>query len=261
MIAVIGNYDYFQDFIFQQDGRLRIRLISTGIDATKGVFSASLDDPKAGKETKTGTLIAPHRLGVNHDHFFSYRIDLDIDGEENNFVRQRLVAEPQPKDSPRQGIWTVERETVPSELAAQTLMKVETPALLTFVSSTERNRMGYPTAYQLIFPNTRPLVSMEDPIYRRAGFLRNNLWVTRYKEDELFSAGTAVNQSAANQGLPVYASDNEAIVGTDLVAWPMIGFHHVPMAEDWPVMPAKVDEIELKPRNFFDRNPALDVPE
>ena len=261
MIAVIGNYDYFQDFIFQQDGRLRIRLISTGIDATKGVFSASLDDPKAGEETKTGTLIAPHRLGVNHDHFFSYRIDLDIDGEENNFVRQRLVAEPQPKDSPRQGIWTVERETVPSERAAQTVMKVEAPALLTFVSGTERNRMGYPTAYQLIFPNTRPLVSMEDPIYRRAGFLRNNLWVTRYKEDELFSAGTAVNQSDANQGLPVYASDNEAIVETDIVAWPMIGFHHVPMAEDWPVMPAKVDEIELKPRNFFDRNPALDVPE
>jgi primary-amine oxidase len=41
----------------------------------------------------------------------------------------------------------------------------------------------------------------------------------------------------------------------------MIGFHHVPMAEDWPVMPAKVDEIVLKPRNFFDRNPALDVPD
>jgi len=26
-------------------------------------------------------------------------------------------------------------------------------------------------------------------------------------------------------------------------------------------MPAKVDEIVLKPRNFFDRNPALDVPD
>jgi primary-amine oxidase len=41
----------------------------------------------------------------------------------------------------------------------------------------------------------------------------------------------------------------------------MIGFHHVPMAEDWPVMPSKIDEITLKPRNFFNRNPALDVPE
>jgi len=26
-------------------------------------------------------------------------------------------------------------------------------------------------------------------------------------------------------------------------------------------MPSKVDEITLKPRNFFNRNPALDVPE
>ena len=51
-----------------------------------------------------------------------------------------------------------------------------------------------------------------------------------------------------------------SIENRDLVAWPTIGFHHVPMAEDWPVMPAKVDEIVLKPRNFFDRNPALDLP-
>ena len=41
MVATIGNYDYFQDYVFQQDGRLRIRLISTGIDAVKGVFSAT----------------------------------------------------------------------------------------------------------------------------------------------------------------------------------------------------------------------------
>ena len=32
------------------------------------------------------------------------------------------------------------------------------------------------------------------------------------------------------------------------------------MIEHWPVMPAKVDEIVLKPRNSFDRKPALDLP-
>ena len=32
------------------------------------------------------------------------------------------------------------------------------------------------------------------------------------------------------------------------------------MIEHWPVMPAKVDEIVLKPRNFFDNNPAIDIP-
>ena len=261
MVAVIGNYDYFQDYIFQQDGRIRIRLISTGIDATKGVFSASLDDARAAEETQTGTLIAPYRLGVNHDHFFSYRIDMDVDGVDNTFVRQRLVSAQQPTDAPRQGIWKVHQERVLSEQQAQTTMKVDKPALLTFTSSTARNEMGYPTSYQLMFPNTHPLVTMDDVIYQRAGFLKNNLWVTRYKRDELFSTGLAVNQSDVGQGLPQYAADNEVIEDTDLVAWPMIGFHHVPMAEDWPVMPAKVDEITLKPRNFFNRNPALDVPE
>lgn len=260
MVAVIGNYDYFQDYVFQQDGRLRIRLISTGIDATKGVFAASLQDSGALDETAYGTLIAPHRLGVNHDHFFSYRVDMDVDGVENNFLRQKLVAEAQPKDAPRQGVWRVATEQVTTEQSAQTVMRVEKPALLTFASSNATNQMGYPTGYQLIFPNIRPLVTSEDPIYQRAGFLKNNLWVTRYQPDEIFSAGIAVNQSAKGEGLPRYAEDDESIEDTDIVAWPTIGFHHVPMAEDWPVMPAKVDEIVLKPRNFFDRNPALDVP-
>jgi primary-amine oxidase len=261
MVAVIGNYDYFQDYVFQQDGRVRIRLISTGIDATKGVFAATLADAAAQTETATGTLIAPYRLGVNHDHFFSYRIDFDIDGTDNNFVRQRLQSVRQPNDAIRQGVWGVTREAVKSEQQAQTVMQVDKPALLTFSSATSTNAMGYDTSYQLMFPNIRPLVTLDDPIYQRAGFLKNNLWVTKYNRDELFSSGVAVNQSAPGVGLPHYASNNDALENNDLVAWPTIGFHHVPMAEDWPVMPAKVDEIVLKPRNFFDRNPALDVPE
>ena len=260
MAATIGNYDYFQDYIFQQDGSIRIRLISTGIDATKGVFAATLSDPTAASETQTGTLIAPFRLGVNHDHFFSYRIDLDVDGVGNHFERLRLVPAPQPDEAPRQGVWSVQRERVLNESGAQTVMDVDRPALLTFTSGKTTNQMGYPTGYQLIFPNIRALVTPEDDIYQRAGFLKNNLWVTRYKRDEIFSTGIAVNRSAPGIGLPLYASDEESIENTDLVAWPMIGFHHVPMAEDWPVMPAKVDEIVLKPRNFFDRNPALDLP-
>ena len=162
-----------------------------------------MTDADALDETAYGTLIAPHRLGVNHDHFFSYRVDMDIDGVENNFLRQKLVAEGQPEASARQGIWRVETEKVSTEQAAQTVMRVEKPALLTFASANATNQMGYPTAYQLIFPNIRPLVTPEDPIYQRAGFLKNNLWVTRYQPDEIFSAGIAVNQSAEGQGHPL----------------------------------------------------------
>ena len=62
-------------------------------------------------------------------------------------------------------------------------------------------------------------------------------------------------------GLPAWTEADRKLDDADLVAWVTLGFHHVPMAEDWPVMPAKVDAFELKPRNFFDRNPAIDVPE
>lgn len=38
-----------------------------------------------------------------------------------------------------------------------------------------------------------------------------------------------------------------------------VGFHEVPHAEDWPVLSREHLSFELKPSNFFDRNPALDL--
>lgn len=259
MVATIGNYDYFQDYVFGQDGRLRIRLISTGIDAVKGVVSETLADANAAADTKTGTLIAPYRVGVNHDHYFSYRIDMDVDGTANNFDRLRLRAIPQPKSAPRQGIWGVVPQRVKTEKQARTKMSAETPALLVFSSDTRQNAMGYPSAYQVMMPNVKPLVTQFDETFKRAYFVQNNLWVSRFKRDEIFASGLQANQSIPYLGLPEYIADNEALEGEDLVGWATMGFHHVPMAEDWPVMPSKVDEIVLKPRNFFDRNPAIDL--
>ena len=260
MVATIGNYDYFQDYVFTQDGRLRIRLISTGLDAAKAVLAETLASPSAETDTQTGTLIAPHRLGVNHDHFFSYRIDFDIDGTANDFSRMRLVATPQAKNAPRQGIWQVRSQRVSDEKSAQTAMSAERPAVLLFSNSRAKNAMGYPTGYQLIMPNIKPLVTPMDEAFKRAYWVNRNLWVTRFKRDEIFASGLPTNQSAPWLGLPEYIVDNENIEDTDIVAWATMGFHHVPMAEDWPVMPSKVDEIILKPRNFFDRNPAIDLP-
>ncbi|MEG9861870.1 MAG: hypothetical protein V6Z81_05135 [Parvularculales bacterium] len=259
MVATIGNYDYFQDYVFAQNGQLRIRLISTGIDAAKGVLSASLEDGTAAQETQTGTLIAPHRLGVNHDHFFSYRIDFDIDGVDNDFTRLRLQPVPQPNSALRSGIWQIIPQKIRDEQTAQTIMLASRPALLLFSSSNKKNAMGYPTGYQLMMPTIKPLVTPADEVFKRAHWVRKNLWVTRFKRNEIFASGIAVNQSAPWLGIPEYVADNETLGGNDIVAWATLGFHHAPMAEDWPVMPSKVDEIILKPRNFFDRNPAIDL--
>lgn len=42
--------------------------------------------------------------------------------------------------------------------------------------------------------------------------------------------------------------------------WHTFGLTHFPAPEDYPIMPAEPMTLLLRPRNFFDRNPALDVP-
>jgi len=37
--------------------------------------------------------------------------------------------------------------------------------------------------------------------------------------------------------------------------------HHMVRTEDWPVMPVLWHGFEIRPFDFFDRNPALDLPE
>ena len=54
---------------------------------------------------------------------------------------------------------------------------------------------------------------------------------------------------------------NRAIRDRDLVVWVSLGLSHHTRAEDWPVMPTEwFGSLSLEPFNFFDRNPAIDLP-
>jgi len=63
-------------------------------------------------------------------------------------------------------------------------------------------------------------------------------------------------------GLPqwIESHPNEKIDNEDVVLWHTFGITHFPSPEDFPVMPAEPMTLLLRPRNFFLRNPALDVP-
>ena len=50
------------------------------------------------------------------------------------------------------------------------------------------------------------------------------------------------------------------MVDTDIVVFVQFGINHVPRVEDFPVMPCEMLKVMFKPVNFFDKNPALDVP-
>ena len=62
-------------------------------------------------------------------------------------------------------------------------------------------------------------------------------------------------------GVVAWVGDgSESVENEDVVVWHTFGLTHVPAPEDFPIMPAEPVSLLLRPRNFFDRNPALDVP-
>lgn len=83
-------------------------------------------------------------------------------------------------------------------------------------------------------------------------------------DDQIYPAGRHVPQTSGepSQGLPQWIEDSstENIANTDVVLWHTFGITHFPSPEDYPVMPAEPMTLLLRPRNFFVRNPCLDVP-
>ncbi len=87
---------------------------ATGIVETKAVkdtMAAMSEDPS---KLSHGTLVDPNLVAVNHDHYFSYRLDLDVDGQNNSFMIDRLVPE-KITGQVRSSIWAVQSSTAKTE--------------------------------------------------------------------------------------------------------------------------------------------------
>ena len=85
--------------------------------------------------------------------------------------------------------------------------------------------------------------------------------MTPYHSEEQFPAGDYLNQHPGGAGLLAWTAANRSIENTRLCVWYTVGVMHNPRLEDWPVMPVKHAGFMLRPFNFFEGNPGLDVPE
>lgn len=258
MAPVVGNYDYLVDYVFDRAGDIDVRLGAYGIDATKGVASSSMSDPAAVADTAYGTLIGKRLVAVNHDHYMAFRIDMDVDGTGNRLVEDRIMPRRISENGPRRSLWQVESRTMAVEGPVTTPVNA---AQFRIESTTRKNAQGYPTSYQLMPGHTdSSILAPDDPIQMRAGFSAYTMWSSAYAPHELYAAGAYPNENPEVDGLPKWVSAKRSIDGNDLVLWYTIGFRHVPRAEDWPAMPGLWHGFRLRPFNFFDRSPALDVP-
>ena len=258
MAPEVGNYDYLLDYAFDRNGEIEVRVGAYGIIATKGVAATKMQDATAAADTQYGTLVAPNLVGVNHDHFMSFRVDMDVDGQADRLVLDRFVKRRLTNNPLRHILWQVERSVVATEGAVESM---HDPAWYRVESAGRRNALGNPTSYQLVPGHSDlSILDPDEPQQQRASFSENALWVTRYRPDENFAAGTYPNQNRSVEGLPQFIANREPVANQDLVLWYTVGFRHQTRAEDWPVMPEMWHSFKIRPFNFFDRNPGLDVP-
>jgi primary-amine oxidase len=253
-IATVGNYEYGFYWYFYQDGSIQYEIKLTGIMNTGAL--------PEGESRKYGTLVAPQLYAPNHQHFFNVRLDMMVDGAKNSVYEVHAEAEKAGPDNPLGNAFYAKSTLLKTEAEAQQLIDPLSGRYWKIVNPAAKNGMGEPTGYKLVHgENALPFLhNGVSPVLERAKFMSKHLWVTPYNAAEKYAAGDYPNQHPGGAGLPEWTAANRSIENTDVVLWYTMGHTHIPRLEDWPVMPVSYVGFMLKPLNFFDRNPALDVP-
>jgi primary-amine oxidase len=250
--VTVGNYDYGFYWYFHLDGKIELEVKATGVVFTSGY---------PGKGYKYASELAPGLGGPHHQHLFSARLDMMVDGPTNAVDELEAVLVPRGPENPT-GTGITQRVTrLRTESEAQRLADNTKGRVWRIVNPQVQNRLGEDVGY-VLYPEGRPvlLADAQSDIHQRATFATKHLWVTRYAPDEQYPAGDFVNQHPGGAGIPQWVEADRDVDGADIVVWHTFGMTHFPRPEDWPIMPVDSTGFVLKPHGFFGRNPTLDVP-
>lgn len=260
-VATIGNYDYAVNYVFKQDGSLEVDLALTGIMLAKGVKEKRADEHHSTMSGMTGHLVAENIVAPHHQHFFSFRLDFDIDGTHNSVTELNTSAMPAGANNPYLNSFVMRESVFKTETEAQRKMDMQAARVWTVTNFSAKNSLGHHTSFILVpGANSLPYIAPESSVRKRAQFINHHFWATRYNPQEFYAAGDYPNQSKGGDGLPQFVANNEPIENQDVVVWYTLGVTHIPRPEEWPVMPVTHVGFKLIPGGFFSRNPALDVP-
>ena len=255
--STIDNYDYQFNWIFSQDGAIEGEVVLSGIMNINRT-ARTIDTAHAGGHTSFGHLVAPGVNAPNHQHFFSYRLDLDVDGAANTVfaVDTRAAATNNPKGE----LFAMTEQPLATEREAMSDVSFSSARNWRVVNTHATNALGQFTGYTLVPGAAAPVFALPGSApLRTAGFVAHQLWVTPYAPGEQYAAGEFQNLGRDGDGLPRWTLANRSLADTDVVLWYTLGITHIPRPEDWPYMPAHRGGFRLVPTSFFARNPALDV--
>jgi primary-amine oxidase len=265
--TTIENYDYGFTWRFKQDGTIDVDIELTGIVEIQGVNRKDQMDPPDKNDLSYngmsfGTLVHPNVEAINHQHFFVFRLDMDVDGAPNNGVMEmnaKLV--PPGKDNPYSNAFVVEHTHFMKELEARRSVNYESSRCWHIENTQVHNALGQHVGY-MFMPGSQaqPFMPPGSILRKKAGFLDHQLWVTQYNEGEEYPAGPYPASNKVYDGLPQWTARNRSIGDNDIVLWYVAGITHIVRPEEWPVMPAHHMGFSLMPFGFFSSNPTMTVP-
>ena len=251
--TTVGNYDYGFYWYLYLDGTIECEAKLTGV-----LFPAAYPGP----DFPYASEVAPGVGAPYHQHLFSARLDMMVDGTENTVVEVDAQRLPPGPDNPYGNAFTNKSTVVRSEAEGGRLADASVGRTWHIVNPRRTNRVGRPTGY-VLYPQQSPVL-LADPgsgIASRAAYTTKQLWVSAYDPEQRYPAGDLVNMNPGGDGLPRYMAGDRNLEQADLVLWHTFGVTHFPRPEDWPVMPVDYVKFTLKPHGFFDQNPVLNIPE
>ncbi|MEU9885538.1 primary-amine oxidase [Sphaerisporangium sp. NPDC051011] len=252
-IATFANYEYGFYWHLYQDGTIEHEVKLLGIVTTAAV--------EPGEMTKFGQLLNDRGLYAPiHQHFFSFRLDMDVDGVANE-VYEVNTRPADPEENTYGNAFFGEFTRFDSELATGRLAELSTHRFWMVTNPEMKNAVGEPVAYRVMTASTAvPQWSPQAHIAPRGEFAAKVFWATRFDRRELYGAGDYPYGNPENGGLPQYIQADRSLVGEDVVIWLTLGVTHLVRLEDWPIMPVQHVTFKLEPHGFFDHNPTLDQP-
>jgi primary-amine oxidase len=170
---------------------MNIMIGATGLDAVKGVAAMTMNDPTAEADTEYGTLIAPNLVAANHDHYFNFRIDFDVDQPVNHFGTMDIVPAEVAADAARRSLWTVEETMPDSDLDARYKLSAMEPRVFHVANPDREGYLGHTPGWMIHHGNVAhgPFDFANDPPMKRNAYIEYSVWVTPHDPEQRYARG------------------------------------------------------------------------
>ena len=269
----LGNYAYGLNWVFKQDGSFAFEAELAGEILTQLTRAKNCEacaalarapgaaDPKAQPVAEPfATLVHPNVLGLDHQHWFNLRLDFDIDGSANAVMENDLgAATAKAVDGAEAGSQLAPTHTILARAVdAKRDADGGTARSWTVYNPSSLGPTGRPVGYTLVPGDS--VATLYPPARERgiAAFTFHQLWVTPYRDGELFADGHYPNQPPQDYADTLYHyANDQSVFDRDIVVWYSLGETHVPRSEDYPLMPTMKLSVLFRPDGFFSRDPSL----